>query len=155
MAENKGTNLRTALWQRVSDKEYSNILYYLTSLYGWDSDDYVTDENRKRFETDIRQARGVIRHEKEHVLDDDESYDDDDEASGEVSFYCSNDEGEGMVTFKKNGAHWKEHWSEWKPYDDDDYSTPAPLSYMSYLDKDDLKNYLSHDGFRDITEVTD
>lgn len=158
MAKQDGVKLNVLLGQILSEEEYPNILYYMTSLYGWDSDSIITEDNIEHMKTDIEQARGVWKREMGENSDDEDTSDDDDweddeDDEDEISFYCSNERGEGMVTFEKEGSYWHEHWSDWEGYDEDDDGAPDAMRYESYLSKDDLKNWLYHDGFTNITEV--
>ena len=148
----KGVRLSVLLWEMVSEKEYPNILYHLTDKYGWDSSDLVTENNIKRLKTDIEQARGVISREEIISYDDDDSYYDDEEDE-EISFYCSNSEGEGQVTFIQEDGYWKEHWTDWEDYEEGSDSKPRAMRYMSYLTKSDLRQYLYRDGFDNVTEI--
>lgn len=78
-----------------------------------------------------------------------------DEDDGTISFYCSNDYGEGIVEFILSGDYWKEHWSRWENYDEEDDYKPESMRYESYLSKKDLKEWLSNDGFENISELGD
>lgn len=128
------------LYELLSEYEYSDIRKWLLYNKDWTLNSLITEDNAAQLQADIDEAREDLG------IDEDDEYE-------EVSFYCENSEGEGMVTFTKGDGDWEEDWSEWNSFDEEEDTTPNATSYMSYLTKADLKQYLRQDGFRNITEV--
>lgn len=142
----KGVRLQFLLPEMIKDKdEREEIAYILETRLDLPLDTEITEEDFPMLYKKIDQAKEINQ-------EPDDDYEDEEEDDDEVSFYCSNDSGEGMVTFTNNGSEWTEYWDEWEPYEDDD---PAPTSmhYAGYLNKKELKQWLSQDGFNNITEV--
>lgn len=148
MANNNGIRLGVLIDTMVDPREIGHVTYWLCEELGYeDINQIIKEEDLPKLKQDIKKA---MKMEADSAAAyDDEEFEDDDE----VSFYCSNERGEGRVDFTKDGSYWHEHWSEWEGYDDDDDGAPDSMRYESYLSKSDLKNWLYHDGFTNITEV--
>lgn len=143
----KGVRLGILVNEMVEDAEQGHVMYWLCEELGYEDANQLisTDEEVIQLKKDIEEARKLQAENEEE---------DDDYEEDEFSFWCSNSDGEGMVTFVQDGSgHWVEHWTDWEDYEEGSDSKPSSMRYMSYLTKNELKNYLYRDGFNNVTDI--